>query len=170
MICLILNIIIFWKQFYGCNFNWSINYFLKNTCMIKNITDMWTQPHWAGVTHISRLSPAWKFKLLFTRITDVSPAFCNCQVKQYPPPPPPPQKKKKQKQKREKTKTKLYLKRLRTWENPSCQRSLEHLTTLCMKSVYFHFFSLSLYHLFFSIVYNRGARLALACFDTPLWW
>ena len=104
MICLILNIIIFWKQFYGCNFNWSINYFLKNTCMIKNITDMWTQPHWAGVTHISRLSPAWKFKLLFTRITDVSPAFCNCQVKQYPPPPPPPKKKTKTKTRKNKNK------------------------------------------------------------------
>ena len=49
------------------------------------------------------------------------------------------------------------------------QRSLEHLTTLCMTSVYFHFLSLSLYHFFFSIVYNRGARLPLTCLDTPSW-
>ena len=32
----------------------------------------------------------------FTGITDVSPAFCNCQVKQYPPPPEKTQKKQKQ--------------------------------------------------------------------------
>ena len=45
---------------------------------------MWTHPHWAGVTRISKLSPAWKFKLPFTRITDLSPAFSNFQVKKYP--------------------------------------------------------------------------------------
>ena len=39
-----------------------------------------------------------------------------------------------------------------------------------MTSVYFHFFSLPLCHLFFSIVYNRGARLSLVCFETPSWW
>ena len=37
--------------------------------------DMWTHLHWAGVTRISRLSPAWKFKLHFNRITDVLPAL-----------------------------------------------------------------------------------------------
>ena len=66
--------------------------------------DMWTHPHWVGVTLISRLSPAWKFKLHLTRITDVSPS-------------PPLQKKKR---KKEKTKAKLYLKRKRRLGNPLC--------------------------------------------------
>ena len=44
----------------------------------------------------------------FTHITDISPTFCNCQVKKYPPP-----------QKiYEKTETKLYLQRKRRLENP----------------------------------------------------
>ena len=65
-----------------------------------------------------------------------------------------------------------YFKEIKTLgKTPLYQRSLECLTRLCMTSVCFHFFSLSLYHLFFMyIVYNRGARLALACFDTPSWW
>ena len=124
---------------------------------------MWTHPHWAGITRMSRLSPAWKLKLHFTRITDVSPAFCNCQVEQYPPP------KKKKKIRKNKNKA-LFKEKKEPGKTPLYQRSPEHLTTLCMTSVYFHFFSLSLYHLFFSIVYNRVARPVLACFDTPSWW
>ena len=119
------------------------------------------------LTRIERVSPAWKFKLHFTRITDVSPAFCNCQVKKYPPP----SKKKNKKTRKNKNKA-LFKEKKVPGKTSLYQRSLEHLTTLCMTSVYFHFhfFSLSLYHLFFSIVYNRAARLALACFDTPSWW
>ena len=71
---------------------------------------MWTHPHWAGVTRISKLSPAWKFKLPFTRITDVSPAFSNFQVKKYPPHP----------KKNKKTKKKLYLKKKRHLGKPLC--------------------------------------------------
>ena len=70
---------------------------------------MWTHPHWAGVTRISKLSPAWKFKLPFTRITDLSPAFSNFQVKKYPPPP-----KKTQKNK----KKALFKEKKGTWESP----------------------------------------------------
>ena len=66
---------------------------------------MWTHPYWVGVTRISRLLLAWKLKLHFTCITDVSPAFCNCQVKQNPPP----QKKTKQK-KQNKKKNKVLFK------------------------------------------------------------
>ena len=127
-------------------------------------TDMWTPSHWAGVTLISRLSPAWKFKLHFTRITDVSSAFCNCQVNKYPPP----SKKKKKNPRKNKNKA-LFNEKKVPGKTPLYQRSLEHLTTLSMTSVYFHFFSLSLCHFFLSIVYNRGARLARACFDTPSW-
>ena len=36
-------------------------------------------PHFEALTRM-------KFKLHFTRITNVSPAFCNFQVKKYPPP------------------------------------------------------------------------------------
>ena len=107
-----------------------------NVNYLKN-TDMWTHPHCAGVTRISRISPAWKLQLHFTRNTDVSPAFCNCQVKQYPSPPKKKTHQKKQKkalfkEKKEPGKTHLY------------QRSLGHFITLCMTSVYFHFFSFCL--------------------------
>ena len=103
----------------------------------------------------------------FTSIIDVSLAFCNCQVKKHPSPRPLPKKKKNRK-----NKNKPLFKKNRRLGKPLFinEQSLENLTTLCMTSVYFHFFSLSLYHLFFSIVYNRGVRLALACFDTPSWW
>ena len=38
-------------------------------------SDMWTQPHWASFTYISRPSPAWKFHLHFTRTADASSAL-----------------------------------------------------------------------------------------------
>ena len=44
------------------------------------------------------------------------------------------------------------------------------LTALCMTSVYFHFFLCLSIISSLCIFYNRGARLALACLDTPLWW
>ena len=78
----------------------------------------------------------------------------------------PPQKKKIRKNKNKS----LFKEKKEPGKTPLYQRSPEHLTTLCMTSVYFHFFSLSLYHLFFSIVYNRVTRPVLACFDTPSWW
>ena len=65
--------------------SFSIKFCYSQTMYIRK-ADMWTHPHWASATRISKLSPAWKFKLHFTRITDVSPAFCNFQVKKYPPP------------------------------------------------------------------------------------
>ena len=109
------------------------------------LSDMWTHSHWAGVNRISRLSPAWKFQLYFTRITDVSPAFCNCQVKNILGAPPPQKKKKNTK----KQKQSFIKEKKAPGKTPLYQRSLEHLTTLCMTSVYFHCFSLSLYHIFF---------------------
>ena len=48
-------------------------------------SDMWTHPQWVGATRILRVSPVWKSQLHITRFTDVSPAFCNCQVKKWPP-------------------------------------------------------------------------------------
>ena len=84
------------------------------------------------ITRISKLSPAWKFKIHFTRITDVSPAFCNCQVKNILPP---------QKKKTRKNKNKaLFKEKKAPGKIPLYQWSLEHFTTLCMTSVYFHFF------------------------------
>ena len=50
------------------------------------------------------------------------------------------------------------------------QQSLEHLTTLCMTSSTFTFFLCLSIISSFCIVYNRGTRLAPACFDTPSWW
>ena len=76
---------------------------------------MWTHPYWVGVTRISRLLLAWKLKLHFTCITDVSPAFCNCQVKQNPPP-----QKKQNKKNKTRKKTKFYLKRKSNLGKPLC--------------------------------------------------
>ena len=123
-------------------------------------TDMWTYPHWAGVTRISRLSPTWKFQLHFTRTTDVSPAFCNCQVKKYPPP-----------KRTQKNKSKaLFKEKKAPGKTPLYQWSLKHLTTLCMTSSPFTFFLCLSIISSLCVIYNRSARLALACFDTPSWW
>ena len=121
---------------------------------------MWTHLHWAGVNRISRLSPAWKFQLYFTRITDVSPAFCNCQVKHIVPSPPP-----------EKTETKLYLRRKRRLGKPLCISEALSIWQhyVWRQSTFTVFLCLSIISSL-CIVYNRGARLTLACFDNPSWW
>ena len=125
-------------------------------------SDMWTHSNWVGVTYISRLSPTWKFQFHFTCITDVSPAFSNCQVKKYPP---------LKKKTTPKSKNKALFKEKRApGKTPLYQGSLEHLTTLCMTSVYFHFFLCLSIISSLCIVYNRGARLVCTCLDTPSWW
>ena len=124
------------------------------------LSDMWTHSHWAGVNRISRLSPAWKFQLYFTRITDVSPAFCNCQVKDILPSPP---KKKQNKQKRRNRNKALFKEKKAPGKTPLYQRSLEHLTTYVWRqSTFTVFLCLSIISSL-CIVYNRSARLTLAC-------
>ena len=61
----------------------SINSLKSEILNLKEIKDV---VQICEITRISKLSPAWKFKIHFTRITDVSPAFCNCQVKNILPP------------------------------------------------------------------------------------
>ena len=100
----------------------------------------------------------------FTSITDISPAFSNCQVKKYPPP-----LKKKTTTWKNKNKA-LFKEKKAPGKTLLYQRSLKHLTTLCMTSVYFNFFFFVSVISSLCIVYNRGARLALACFDTLSWW
>ena len=124
------------------------------------------------LTRIERVLPGFRDSHPPENLNFTSPALPifhpHSSSKKYPRP----QKNKKQKQnKTRKNKNKVLFKEEKApGKTPLYQRSLEHLTTLCMTSVYFHFFFLCLCIISSSIVYNRGARLALACFGTPSWW
>ena len=116
-------------------------------------------PHLETLTRMKISAWFHPHYLCFTRITDISPAFCNCRVKKYPPPLPPKKTRKNKnralfKEKKAPGKTSLY------------QGSLKNLTALCMMSVYFYFFLCLSIISSLGIVYNRGARFARACFYT----
>ena len=126
-------------------------------------------PHFETLTRMKVSASFHPHYRRFTRITNVSPTFCNCQVKNILPPSSPRKKyMKKQKQ------SKLFLKRKRSLGKPILSTkpwTFNSMTSFNnMTSVYFHFLSLSPCISSLCIVYNRGTILALACSDTPSWW